>query len=41
MPTSFKDKICSFFIFSQKVGQNQQLTDNKIYTNSPKVAINV
>jgi len=31
MPMSFKDKIRSFFIYSQKVGQKQQLTDDKIY----------
>jgi len=32
MATSFKDKIRLFFIYNQKVGQNKQLTDEKIYT---------
>ena len=31
MPMSFEGKIRSFFICSQKVGQNQQHTDDKNY----------
>jgi len=32
MPMNFKEKIRSFFVCSPKIGQNQQLTDDKIYT---------
>jgi len=41
MPTNFNETNWSFFICSPKVGQNEQLTDNKYTLQSPKVAINI
>jgi len=36
MPTNFDEKIRSFCICSPKVGQNQQLSDDKIHTKVAK-----